>query len=37
MSAVVAYLRRRDALSRDVMLIFGSMAMLFVHRGAREP
>ena len=29
-SAVVGYVRRRDALSRDVMLIFGSVAMLFV-------
>ena len=28
-SAVVRYARRRDALSLDVMLIFGSMAMLF--------
>ncbi len=28
-SAVVRYVRRRDALSLDVMLIFGSMAMLF--------
>ena len=28
-SAVIRYVRRRDALSLDVMLIFGSMAMLF--------
>jgi signal transduction histidine kinase/DNA-binding response OmpR family regulator len=28
-SAVVRYVQRRDALSLDVMLIFGSMAMLF--------
>jgi signal transduction histidine kinase/DNA-binding response OmpR family regulator len=28
-SAVVRYIRRRDPLSLDVMLIFGSMAMLF--------
>jgi len=28
-SAVVRYVRRRDALGLDVMLIFGSMAMLF--------
>jgi signal transduction histidine kinase/DNA-binding response OmpR family regulator len=34
-SAVVGYVRRRDALSRDVMLIFGSVAMLFVLVGAR--
>jgi len=30
LSALVTYLLRRDALSRDVMLIFGSMAVLFV-------
>jgi signal transduction histidine kinase/DNA-binding response OmpR family regulator len=34
-SALIGYLRRRDTLSRDVMLIFGSMAMLFVIAGAR--
>ncbi|HEY8921143.1 MAG TPA: response regulator [Candidatus Limnocylindria bacterium] len=34
-SAVVGYVRRRDALSRDVMLIFGTVAMLFVVVGAR--
>jgi signal transduction histidine kinase/DNA-binding response OmpR family regulator len=34
-SAVVGFVRRRDALSRDVMLIFGSMAMLFLVSGAR--
>jgi signal transduction histidine kinase/DNA-binding response OmpR family regulator len=34
-SAVIGYVRRRDALSRDVMLIFGSVGMLFVEIGAR--
>jgi len=34
-SAFVGFVRRRDALSRDVMLIFGSVAMLFVLAGAR--
>ena len=34
-SSVIAYVRRRDALSRDVMFIFGSVGMLFVLVGAR--
>jgi signal transduction histidine kinase/DNA-binding response OmpR family regulator len=34
-SAVIGYVRRRDALSRDVMFIFGSVGMLFVLVGAR--
>ena len=34
-STVIGYLRRRDALSRDVMFIFGSVGMLFVLVGAR--
>jgi signal transduction histidine kinase/CheY-like chemotaxis protein len=34
-STVISYLRRRDALSRDVMLIFSSVGMLFVLVGAR--
>jgi signal transduction histidine kinase/DNA-binding response OmpR family regulator len=34
-STVIGYLRRRDALSRDVMLIFASVGVLFVLFGAR--
>ena len=34
-SAAVGYVRRRDSLTRDIMLMFGSMAMLFVLAGAR--
>jgi signal transduction histidine kinase/DNA-binding response OmpR family regulator len=34
-SAAIGYARRRDSLTRDVMLMFGSMAMLFVLAGAR--
>ena len=34
-SAIIGYVRRRDPLSRDVMLIFGSVGMLFVIVGAR--
>jgi signal transduction histidine kinase/CheY-like chemotaxis protein len=30
LATLVAYLRRRDSLSRDVMLVFASIAMLFV-------
>jgi signal transduction histidine kinase/CheY-like chemotaxis protein len=33
-STVIGYLRRRDALSRDVMLIFASVGVLFVLVGA---
>ena len=34
-STVIGYLRRRDSLSRDVMLIFSSVGMLFILVGAR--
>jgi signal transduction histidine kinase/CheY-like chemotaxis protein len=33
LATLVQFVRRRDALSRDVMLIFGSMAMLFLLAG----
>jgi signal transduction histidine kinase/CheY-like chemotaxis protein len=33
LATLVEFVRRRDALSRDVMLIFGSMAMLFLLAG----
>jgi signal transduction histidine kinase/CheY-like chemotaxis protein len=33
LATLVGFVRRRDALSRDVMLIFGSMAMLFALAG----
>ena len=32
-STLITYLRRRDSLSRDVMLIFASVAVLFVVLG----